>query len=174
MSIPATGRIVPTATGQEIVIERTFKAPIGDVWASIVEPDRMNRWIGTWTGEPGNGKRVMFTMTSEEGAKPEEALIHRCEAPRHLDVESFSQGTSWRMVLDLTEVDGVTTLVFSQSVDAEDEGASSYGPGWEYYIDRLGAVLDGTEFADWDEYYPAQVPHWEAEMQHAVAARTGR
>ncbi|MBA3378330.1 MAG: ATPase, partial [Chloroflexia bacterium] len=62
MTIPATGRVVPNGQGQDIVIERTFRAPIEDVWASIVDPERMNRWIGTWSGEAGNGKRVMFTM----------------------------------------------------------------------------------------------------------------
>ncbi|MDQ3442452.1 MAG: hypothetical protein M3490_02435, partial [Chloroflexota bacterium] len=47
MTIPATGHIVPNGNGQDIVIERTFRAPIGDVWASVVDPKRMNRYIGT-------------------------------------------------------------------------------------------------------------------------------
>ena len=57
-------------------------------------------------------------------------LIHGCDPPGHLDVESFQAGASWRLVVDLTETDGVTTLVFRQLVDPADEGASSYGPGW--------------------------------------------
>ncbi len=165
MSIPATGRVVPHGNGQDIVVERTFRAPIGDVWASIVDPERMNRWIGTWSGEAGAGKRVSFTMSAEEGATPEEVLIHECDAPRHLDVESFQGGTSWRMKLDLSESDGVTRLRFSQSVSLSDEGASSYGPGWEYYLDRLVATHEGTTFASWDDYYPAQVSFWEEELR---------
>jgi uncharacterized protein YndB with AHSA1/START domain len=168
MSIPATGRIVSTGNGQDIVIERTFRAPIGDVWDSIVDPERMNRWIGTWSGEPGPGKRVQFTMTAEEGATPEDVLIHRCDAPRFLDVESFQGGGSWRLTARLSESGGVTTLRFSQSVDPADEGAPSYGVGWEYYLDRLVAVHEGTPFAAWDEYYPAQVPYWEAELGKAA------
>jgi len=169
MTIPATGHIVRNGSGHDIVIERTFRAPIEDVWKSIVDPERMNRWIGTWSGEAGAGKRVQFTMTAEEGAAPEEMLIHRCDAPRHLDVESFQGGTSWRLSASLMESDGVTTLVFRQSVELDDEGASSYGPGWEYYLDRLVAVREGTEFAGWDEYYPAQVPYWEAQLREAGA-----
>ncbi len=167
MSIPATGHIVRNGSGQDIVIERTFRAPIGDVWASIVDPERMNRWIGTWSGEAGAGKRVSFTMTAEEGATPEDVLIHRCNPPRHLDVESFHGPTSWRMTLDLAESDGVTSLVFRQGVDVSDEGASSYGPGWEYYLDRLVATHEGTTFASWDDYYPAQMGYWEEELRKA-------
>jgi uncharacterized protein YndB with AHSA1/START domain len=170
MTIPATGRVVRTGDGQDIVIERTFNAPIADVWASIVEPERMNRWIGTWSGESGNGKRVTFIMTAEEGAPPEEVLIHRCDPPRHLDVESFQGESTWRLKLDLSESDGVTTLVFRQGVEISDEGASSYGPGWEYYLDRLVASRDGTPFASWDEFYPAQLAYWEEQLRLAGTA----
>lgn len=172
MSIPATGRIVPNGSGQDIVIERTFRAPITDVWNNIVEPGRMNRWIGTWSGEAGAGKRVQFTMTAEDDATPEDVLIHGCDAPRHLDVESFQGETSWRMTLDLAESDGVTTLVFRQGIDVRNEGASSYGPGWEYYLDRLVAVHEGTTFASWDDYYPFQVSYWEEELRKAGAGAT--
>jgi uncharacterized protein YndB with AHSA1/START domain len=169
MSIAPTGRVVHAANCPEIVIERTFRAPIEDVLDSIVDPDRMNRWIGTWSGEPGNGKRVQFLMTAEGQTEPEEVLIHRCDAPRHLDVESFHGGSSWRMVVDLSEADGVTTLVFRQGVNADDESASSYGPGWEYYLDRLVAVHETTPFAAWDEYYPAQIPFWEEQLRTSAA-----
>lgn len=169
MSIPATGHIERSERGHDIVIERTFRAPIGDVWRSIVEPERMNRWIGTWSGEAGPGKRVMFTMTAEEGAEPEEALIHQCEAPRLLDVETYQGDSSWRMRVDLSENNGITTLVFRQSVNLDEE-ITSYGPGWEYYLDRLAAIHSGGEFADWDAYYPAQLSHWEDEVRRARVA----
>lgn len=169
MTIPATGRIVRNSSGQDIVIERTFRAAIEDVWASIVDPERMNRWIGTWSGEAGTGKHVSFTMTAEGDAPSEDVLIHRCDPPRHLDVESFQGGTSWRLKVDLAEIDGVTTLAFRQGVTLTDEGASSYGPGWEYYLDRLVATHQGTTFASWDDYYPAQVNYWEEELRKAEA-----
>ena len=167
MSAPPTGRIVRTESGIELVIERTFRAPIEDVWRSITEPERMNRWIGTWEGEAGPGKRVMFTMTAEGDAVPEETLIHRCDPPTHLAVESSVGGMSWPMQVDLSEANGVTTLVFQQSIDPGDEHASSYGPGWEYYLDRLATIHAGADFADWDDYYPAQVPYWEAQLRQA-------
>ena len=47
-----------------LVFERTFRAPIQDVWAAVTESDRMARWIGVWTGDPASGA-VTFRMTAE-------------------------------------------------------------------------------------------------------------
>jgi uncharacterized protein YndB with AHSA1/START domain len=171
MSIAPTGRIDTTDDGHDILIERSIAAPIGDVWKSLVDPDRMDLWIGTWSGEAGPGKRVMFTMTAEDGAESEEVLIHRCDAPRHLDVETIVGDSIWRMRVELSERDGVTNLVFRQAVDLGDEGLASYGIGWEYYLDRLAAVHSGASFASWDSYYPAQMEHWNNQTQEAASAR---
>lgn len=160
MSIPATGRVVRTSAGRDIVIERTFNAPIGDVWASIVEPERMSRWIGTWKGEAGVGNRVYFLMTAEGAVEPEAVLIHECDPPRHFLVDTDQGDASWRISVTLSEFDGVTTLVFTQAIkDGDDTG--SHGPGWEYYLDRLVATHTGEPFADWDDYYPSQQKYWE-------------
>lgn len=59
------------------------------------------------------------------------------------------------MTVDLRAEASVTTLVFTQRL-VEPYDASSIGPGWHYYLDRLGAVIDGSEVpADWDAYYPS-------------------
>jgi uncharacterized protein YndB with AHSA1/START domain len=161
MPIPATGTIVRTESTLDIVIERSIAAPIADVWDSIAIPDRMNQWIGTWSGDPGPGKRVVFTMTAEGVAEPEDVLILACEAPRHLAVKTFQGAGSWQMTIDLAEQDGVTTITFRQHIDpAAGEEISSYGIGWEYYLDRLVAVHAGAEFANWDAYYPGQQDYW--------------
>ena len=73
------------------------------------------------------------------------------------------------MRVDLSEANGVTTLVFRQAVDI-DEDIASYGAGWEYYLDRLVAIREGTPFADWDDYYPAQLDHWNEQRRQAVAS----
>lgn len=168
MSIPGTGRVQVANGSHELVVERTFNAPIGDVWRSIVEPERMNRWIGTWSGEAGVGKTVQFVMTAEGSSEPEDAFIHACDAPYLLDVETVQGEGSWRMRLNLSEADGVTTLVFSQVVEPTPESAS-YGVGWEYYMDRLVATFADAEFANWDDYYPAQIPYWEAQLASAAS-----
>lgn len=142
-----------------LVLTRTFRAPIDAVWAAVTEPDRLERWIGTWAGDPATGS-VEFRMTAEgEDVQPETFTINACEPPRLLDAHSQQEGedTVWHLVLELTEDDGITTLTFSQSVPNA-ELAASVGPGWEYYLDRLVATETGGDASavDFGDYYPAQ------------------
>jgi len=159
----------PTATGRReerggtayLVLERTFRAPIADVWAAVTEPERLVRWIGTWDGDPASGS-VQFRMTAEaEDASPETFHIRECEPPTRLVVDSTMPYDSetpvdWRIELDLREADGVTTLVFAQGLP-EPRMAENVGPGWEYYLDRLLVTHGGGDArtVDWDAYYPA-------------------
>jgi uncharacterized protein YndB with AHSA1/START domain len=159
MTPEPTGRRDIRDGHDSVVMDRTFRAPIESVWAAITESDRLERWIGTWTGDPATGS-VLFRMNAEgDDAKPEAFTIHECEPPRRISLTSQVVGeqTAWHFVLDLTEVDGTTTLTFSQSVPDADM-ATGVGPGWEYYLDRLVAAETGADVAalDFGDYYPAQ------------------
>jgi uncharacterized protein YndB with AHSA1/START domain len=161
-----TGRVEVRDGVHHLVIERTFAAPIDDVWAAVTEPERMARWIGTWSGDPAT-RRVAFRMLFEGGdpeGHGEDVDIRECDPPRRLAVTTHAAGQSWMLELDLSEADGVTTLVFTQpAVDPRE--AENVGPGWEYYLDRLVAVETGGDPADIDferDYYPAMQEHYRA------------
>src|SRR5680860_1237948 len=114
-----------------MVFTRRFAAPIDDVWAAVTEPDRMTRWIGTWTGDPASG-RVDFFMTDEgEDVAAEPYDIETCDPPHQLLAASVdADGQTWRLRLELTEADGTTILAFGQ-VLTDPDVAASVGPGWE-------------------------------------------
>ena len=156
-----SGRLVRTATGRDLVLERTFRAPIDDVWASITEPERTARWFGPWTGRGAPGETVELTMSFEEGADPSKVLIKACEPPRRLVVETYDAAGTWLLEAELSEADGVTTLVFTHHLP-DDADAGNVGPGWEYYLDLLVASRDGEAAPEWDDYYPAQKGYYEA------------
>ncbi|MGB0100120.1 MAG: SRPBCC family protein [Nocardioides sp.] len=166
MSPEPTGRIETSDGVRRLVVQRDFRAPIDDVWAAVTEPERMARWIGTWSGDPTT-KRVVFAMTFEEGDSSEDVEIRECDPPRRLAVTTHAAGQSWQLELDLSERDGVTTLVLTQpGVDPVE--AESVGPGWEYYLDRLSAAETGGDPAavDFDrDYYPAMAEHYRAQTQ---------
>lgn len=163
----------PTPTGRReerdghtyVVLTRTFRAPVADVWAAVTEPERLARWLGTWSGDPESGE-VEFRMLFEGEQPPERFRIDACEPPRHLRIttsmEKDDGGTeSWRLQLDLAEVDGTTTLTFAQDVP-DPAMAENVGPGWDYYLDRMVAAESGEDPAgvEWDDYYPGLSAHY--------------
>jgi uncharacterized protein YndB with AHSA1/START domain len=156
-----TGHVRSTDHGPELVIERTFRASIDHVWAALTEPERFARWYGTLEGEPRVGETVMVTMTYEEGAAPEPALIVECTPPYRLVVELGVGDTPWRLAVHLAERDGVTVLTFVQPVTTGVD-VVDVGPGWEYYIDRLAAAVFDLAMPRWqdDGYQAALGPHY--------------
>ena len=130
----------------------------------MTEPERLVRWIGTWSGDPASGT-VQFRMTAEgEDIEAEPVTVHECDPPRRL-VLSWVSGPPasglWEIELDLAERDGVTTLTFAQRVPDTATGRD-VGPGWEYYLDRLVAAHSGADVAAvaWPDY-EGMVGHYE-------------
>jgi uncharacterized protein YndB with AHSA1/START domain len=166
MSVTPTGRIDLVAGRLTLFVTRTFRAPIDDVWAAITEPDRVARWLGTWSGDPATGT-VLFAMTFEGQEPPgDEMEIRECEPPRRLAVTSQVGEHRWYLDVDLSEADGVTTLAFSQP-DVDPEDSLSVGPGWEYYLDRLvdaetGGDPAGRDFAR--DYHPAMAGYYRMQV----------
>ena len=167
--IQMTGRRETRDGTDVLVLERTYRADLADVWAACTDPIRLQRWIGTWTGDPADGA-ITFRMTAEgEDAPPEIYDVEACEPPRRFALRSreahpFSEDGSgprvhWALRLELAEASGITTLTFVQSLAAGSltvDMVSSVGPGWEYYLDRLTAHLRGTDVdaVDWKDYEP--------------------
>jgi uncharacterized protein YndB with AHSA1/START domain len=146
-----------------IVLPRTFRMPRDEVWKAVTEPERLERWIGTWSGDPAEG-RVSFRMTAEgEDIPANDYVITGCRPTEHLGLEADAAGMHFELRLDLSEEDGVTTLLFAQRM-TDAETASSVGPGWEYYLDRLVAAETGGDVAGvtWDDYYPALADDYRA------------
>jgi len=151
-----------TRDGQEVVAyTRRFSATVEDVWAAVTEPDRLERWIGTWEGDPANGW-IGFRMTAESPeATAERMWIDECDPPRRLATHSSTPYGDWHLALDLEERDGVTTLTFSQRM-SDPAVAADVGPGWDYYLDRLVAAETGGDVAavDFTHYHPADSDYY--------------
>ncbi|PXY19303.1 SRPBCC family protein [Prauserella muralis] len=154
-----TGRLVPTADGHDLVLTRTFRAPIDDVWASVTESERTARWFGPWKGEPGAGRTVQVQLVHEEEAPWTDLRIDACEPPRRLAVSMTDEGGTWRLEAQLTETGGTTELRLVQHL-IDLGGVGEVGPGWEYYLDLLVASRAGEPLPAFDEYYPAQKEYY--------------
>lgn len=164
MTPAPTGRI---ESGDRLVLTRTFRAPLADVWAAVTDSDRLARWYGTWTGDPSSG-RVEVLMTAEDQARPEALLIRRCVPPRHLAVTLGEGADAWRVDLDLHDEGRTVTLrLFHRDPDPAD--LESVGPGWEYYLDRLVAAETGGDPDTVDfgrDYHPAMGAYYRGLVRH--------
>ncbi len=160
MTSQPTGRLFPVGEGHDLVLTRTFRAHIEDVWASVTEPERTARWFGPWEGDAGPGRTIKVQMSYEEEQPWMEARIDACEPPLRLAVSTTDEHGVWRLELVLSEVDGVTELKLVHHLDSA-EGVGEFGPGWEYYLDMLVASREGKPLPDFDSYYPAMKPYFD-------------
>jgi uncharacterized protein YndB with AHSA1/START domain len=155
-----TGRLETTAEGRDLVLTRTFRATIEDVWASITEPERTARWFASWTGDAGPGKTIRCTYPFEEGAPEGDLTIDACEPPHHLAVTTSDDYGTWHLEARLTESEGVTVLTLVHHLD-EGVDAASVGPGWEYYLDMLVASRAGDPLPSFDDYNSAHKAYYD-------------
>ncbi len=147
-----TGRLVRDDAGARLVFTRDFPVPVEALWQALTDPELTARWIGRWEGDPAHGE-VQLWMSAEEGTPSTPVTIGACVAP---SVLALTTG-DWPLRLALTAGDDTScTLVFTHEL-SEPVDATSIGPGWEFYLDRLAAVLDGDEVPDdFEKYYPAR------------------
>ncbi|QCU77314.1 SRPBCC family protein [Citricoccus sp. SGAir0253] len=158
-----TGHILQGPEGPAIRIERRLDHPVEDVWAHLSDPALLARWYGTYTGDPASGS-VRLAM-AEAPDRPGECTIEACERPHRLAVVlRDAPGAGWRLrvSLDSSGVGADTLLVFTQPIAGVEDQAADVGPGWEYYLDRLEAALDGgdVEAVDFADYHPALREHY--------------
>ena len=150
----APGRVVRDEQGARIEIVRSYDLPVEEVWSGLTDPDRTALWIGRWSGDPASGA-IEITMSAEEGAPAETVRVDRCERPLRLDLTLPSPDGDWPVSVALSQ-DGTATVLRLVHHLAEPYDASSTGPGWQFYLDRLTAVLTGGEVPDaWEDYWPA-------------------
>jgi uncharacterized protein YndB with AHSA1/START domain len=149
----ATGFLETRGENSFLVFVREFGESTAEVWDCLTRPSLLETWIGTYTGDPATG-HVAFLMTAEAGAQEEDVYIETCVAPRRFagDVGQGG-GRSWHLEWMLADENYGCILRFAMRLDDLDDVAS-VGAGWDYYLDRLAASLDGDEMPDWDDYYP--------------------
>ncbi|MQA97470.1 MAG: ATPase [Streptosporangiales bacterium] len=169
-----TAELFRTGTRSDLVLTRTFRASVEDVWASVTESDRTARWFGPWEGDGAPGRTIKVQMVYEDEAAWMDMRIDACEPPQRLALSAVDEHGTWRIELLLSEKGGGTTrLRFVQHLDSV-EGLEEVGPGWEYYLDMLVAARDGSPRPDFNDYYPAMKQYFADLTGPTATRRPGR
>jgi uncharacterized protein YndB with AHSA1/START domain len=158
MSPKPTGRL----RDGDLVLTRTFRAPIDDVWTSVTSSESTARWFGPWERAAGaDDKKIRVQMAYEEGKPWLDGTIERCDAPHLLMVRTKGAYGEKVLSLKLAEAAGTTTLEFVHHA-VNRKAVGELGPGWEYYLDMLVAAREGAPLPTFAAYYPAQKDHYTA------------
>jgi uncharacterized protein YndB with AHSA1/START domain len=165
MSAPRpTGTTADGPRGREVRLTRRWQVDPGTVWELVTVPERLEQWVGRWEGDPSSG-RITFFMTAEgDDVAGEECTIVLCDPPRSVVLDTAVGEERWHLSLtvDHDPASGVTTLTLAQLL--ADGGMADVGPGWEYYLDRLAAVLEGGDVqeVDFEDYHPSMSAYYAA------------
>lgn len=140
-----TGTVTSCDGAPHLLLTRTYRGAPEDVWAAVTYPERLSRWFGDWRGDPGTG-RIEIAMRFD-GVPFEPYVIDACDPPRHLRLHSVNADPTRNWTLDLrldADTTGTTTLELAQLIEAHTD-ITDVGPGWEYQLDRLEALLAGDD-----------------------------
>ena len=159
MNPKPTGYFEETDAGADLVLKRTFRASLEDVWQSVTASESTARWFGSWTGEPGVGNTLELTMLFEKGHPKTNVEIRECDPPHHLAVSTHDDWGEWRLELDLTHADGITEMTFVHHL-TDAKTAVDAGPGWDYYLDNLVASQREEPLPKFEDYYPSQKAYY--------------
>ena len=149
------GRVERDEQGMRLEFVRRYDEGVQEVWSALTDSARTTQWIGSWNGDPASGT-VLFRMGEQEpGSEASPVRVLECEPPTRLVLDLPGPDGTWRVAVELVAEGPGTRLRFVQRL-AEPYDASSIGPGWHYYLDRLEAELAGRAAdAAWEDYYPA-------------------
>ena len=155
--IEAVRRSVGTASlgageGRVVRLERTFDAPIEDVWNALTTPERISRWFLPISGEYRLGGHFQF-----EGNAGGEILD--CDRPNRVRVswvfgEMADAGPASEVEVRLTPAGAdATTVVLEHLAIVPDEMWDQFGPGavgvgWEGGVLGLSLHLRGGAVDD--------------------------
>jgi uncharacterized protein YndB with AHSA1/START domain len=142
----------PNGTGRVVRLQRTYDAPIDDVWSACTEAERLGRWFTPVTGDLHLGGKYQL-----EGNAGGEIVV--CEPPRRL-VVTWIYGDDHHPD-DLSEVevllsptdDGGTRFELEHRANVPDKFWSEFGPGavgmgWDLSLLGLAGYVRGEVVED--------------------------
>ncbi len=140
----------PGGEAHVVRFERTYDAPVDDVWDAVTNPERITRWFLPISGDLRLGGSYQFEGNAG-------GTILACERPNRLQVTwVFGDPTADPSILELrlAAADGDTTrLELEHTAIVPEEFWTAYGPGavgvgWDGAALGLSLHLQGGSISD--------------------------
>ena len=136
------------ADGYTVKQETHIPAPRATVFAFLLDPDKLMRWIGTSAEmDPHPGglyllKNIAGTRTAR-GTFKEVVPVHRLAYSFGWDHRAEVPPGSSLIEIDLEERDGGTLLKLTHSGLPSEQERVDHAKGWTHYVNRLAKVAAG-------------------------------
>lgn len=134
--------------GYSVKYETQIPAPRATVFAFLVDPDKLMRWMGTGAEmdpQPG-GVYLLKGVAGEHtarGAFKEVVPVHRLAYSFGWDDRPGVPPGSSLVEIDLIERDGGTLVRMTHSGLPNEEERAGHAQGWQHYLERLAVVAPG-------------------------------
>jgi uncharacterized protein YndB with AHSA1/START domain len=149
-------------------MEDRFDTDIDDVWQALTHPARLDRWLGTFSGDLrlGGEFHARYHASGWEGT----CRVEACDPPHHLRVanaQSDDDGDVHVTEVTLT-TDGAQTIVVVEERGMPLSMLWAYGAGIQVHVEDLGEHLAGRGRIDSDARMTELIPDYQR-----LAADTG-
>jgi uncharacterized protein YndB with AHSA1/START domain len=128
--------------------ETHVAAPPATVFAFLIDPDKLLRWIGNGaTMEPQPGGLYLLQKiagrNTARGSFKEVVPVHRLAYTFGWDENPAVPPGSSLVEIDLVEQSGGTLVRMTHSGLPTEEDRANHEKGWKHYFERLGTVAAG-------------------------------
>jgi uncharacterized protein (TIGR00369 family) len=128
--------------------ERRLPGTMEQVWAFLVEPDRLAVWLARGEIEPEvGGQVVIHHEESWPDAPPARGVVTAWDPPRRLAYTWSEASTNSEVDFELSPTPGGVTLVLTHRHLPLGEEVG-FGSGWHVCFDALGLALGGAAPAE--------------------------
>ncbi len=144
-------RVLEAGEARVATINRTYAAPIEDVWDACTNAERIPRWFLPVTGDLRVGGK--FQLQGNAGG-----TIERCDPPKSFAATwEFGGDVSWIEVRLAPDPDGGTRFELEHVAHVDDDRWGEFGPGavgvgWDSALMGLGLHLASGKSVDPEEY----------------------
>ena len=141
---------------RQVRFERTFDAPVAEVWSALTDPERIARWLAP--GKIGDKQGEVVALDFGEGGQVTGTVL-RSERPSLLEFEWRFSGETQSVVRVTLHAEGSRTRLALEHFALGSTHAAGYAAGWHAHLEALRDELEGGN-GSWDERFAAVLPSY--------------
>jgi uncharacterized protein YndB with AHSA1/START domain len=139
-----------------VVVSSVFATTPEDLWHAVTSPERLRRWFGEITPQPGQAHSFDASLTTGWAGR---ISVTRCEPPTDLSAELCDDDAATTVNIHLAPTDEGTQLTIEEH-GLEPQGLHNYVAGWHAQLDQLHATLQHAADVPWRDRWDQLREHY--------------